>query len=156
MTGIYGHVLVQVRKQPENLRWLVTSAQNVELVAVPWRLMFDQSEIVTWQEARYERDRYDPDRLAALEICMYMVPLDEQDIAELERKHPGLTRKAPWYLNRRLMDWIPEEVAPRRRPRPVESRPVEPPPPQPNPAVTEPAKPDMPLTREDAERKLLF
>lgn len=111
---IYGHDLVLVDKQREHLRWLVSSLQGAQIIAVPWRLVFDQNEIVVSPRAR-GRNKYDQDKLLALETCLLCCPLDDEDLREINRKLPMLSTKRPWVPDRRAMEWLP---TPPRSPRP--------------------------------------
>lgn len=149
---IYGYSLVEVTKQPNNLRWLVSSVEGKELVAIPWRLVFDQSELVVNAKARYARDQYDQDRLTALGVSMLMCPLNEQDLVEFGRKYPGLVSKPPWVPDRTAMAWIPQEFRPRGSRREPENRGS----PSPSIRSTPEPRPVEEVVQADPERKLLF
>jgi hypothetical protein len=110
-SAIFGHVVVQVDKEPG--RWVVKTEQGQQLIGVPFRLVYDQREIVDADGG------YDDDRLLALEVCLLMQPLTDADRAEIERTHPGLTAKPAWVVapdTRRLWDVVPVRPPPRPAP----------------------------------------
>ncbi|NBT35953.1 MAG: hypothetical protein EBT03_10540, partial [Betaproteobacteria bacterium] len=78
-TSIFGHVIVQVDKEPG--RWVVKTEQGQQLIGVPFRLVYDQREIADADGG------YDDDRLLALEVCLLMQPLTDADRAEIERTY---------------------------------------------------------------------
>ncbi len=142
-TSIFGHVVVQVEKEPG--RWLVKTQQGDALLGVPFRLVYDQREIAD------QDGGYDDDRLLALEVCLLMQPLTDVERDDLERAYPGLTSKPPWSVapeTRRYWEVVP--VRPPPPPAPRSTQDVSPP-------YAEPTKRDTPaeVFEPDPERKLL-
>ncbi len=146
-SSIFGHVVVQVDK--ENNRWIVKTEQGAQLLGVPFRLVYDQREIMD------QDGGYDDDRLLALEVCLLMQPLTDADRAEVERTTPGLTAKPAWVVTsetRRLWDVVPVRPPP-TTPSPVPPRSTQ----EVSPPYADPSKRDTPaeVFEPDPERKLL-
>lgn len=144
---IYGHDLVLVDKEPDKIRWLVRSEQGRELIAVPWRLVYDQSEIEVSSKGP-RRYRFDQDKLQALETCILVAPLTDPEVWELLRKYPNLSGKRSWVVDPANMAWVPT--------RPFSSRQTNTDSALPPVRSTPEPRPVEEVVVADPERKLLF
>lgn len=168
VAGIFGEAVVDVDRDPQNCAWTVKAPDGRVLLQVPWRWVYDQTDL---GKRAYHRSRFLTDdefvahssRWEAFEVCLCAYPLTTEDRRLLDLRYPGITTKRSYIVIDPI--WQPE---PQSRPDPW----AEPPPrtprrnrtptPTPIPAdvLSPPATPavETPVetTHEAGERKLLL
>lgn len=105
--SIFGHDSVRIRKQPEQLRWLILTDEGKELIAVPWYTVYDTQHIKMKVGAK---EKWDKDRREALDAAMSAAPLTDADRAAFFAAYPAFAGRRP-YTPRNLWDSWAEPVS---------------------------------------------
>ncbi len=138
MSTIYGQTEVSVQKDRDGVRWVVSLTDGRVLVAIPWFYAFDQSSM--WRERRsvyggelvsasgdaaletYREGHWcDRNLASALDACMSLQPLTDEEIAFLKTRYRLQTERPTWHPLRDV--WEPAFIPP-PIPTPRASRPM--------------------------------
>lgn len=92
--SIFGHSSIYIEKQVSSLRWLIFTEARVQLLGVPFYLVYEFNQIYRRVDGRWE---WDNDRREALDACMVIAPLTDEEKALLFAAYPQCAGKRPYY-----------------------------------------------------------
>lgn len=163
VAGIFGEAVVDVDRDLQSCAWTVKALDGRVLLQVPWRWVYDQTDLgkrALHRNHFLTNDEYvaHSSRWEAFEVCLCAYPLTTVDRRLLDARYPGITTNRSYVVFDPI--WQPE---PQSRPEPPPRTPrrnrTTAPTPPPADVLSPPAPPpaDTPETAPEAgERKLLL
>lgn len=161
VSGILGEHTVDVEIDNQNCAWTVKAVDGRVLLQVPWRWIYDQTDLgkrVYHRRHFLTEDEYlmHSSRWEAFEVCLCAYPLTSEERARLDARYPGITSRRSYIVLDPI--WQPEPRQPTTPP-PRRNRTPAPTPPSEDVVASPrplPAETTVETAHEAGERKLLL